>query len=218
MQDPLQKISLDRRFPAPGGRPQPIAFHDGTLWVGCWDTSRVYGLDPATGDVREEFEAPGKPFGLTSFGGALRAVISLGDDDDRYFFTCVPGRGFDAASETPCPDLTGSHLAAEGDTLYLAQLHNARILAMDATGTIAREIPLPTSCGGIGFGAGAAYMISADEEFEEMTLAKFPLRDVRPELTFLARLPPESRSLAYDGAALWTCLRETNEIASFRLG
>ena len=218
MSNVTSPITLTTRFAAPAGRPQPLAFHDGTLWVGCWDTSHVYAVDPVAGTVREEHAAPGKPFGLTSYRGALRAVVSDGGDaDDRYFYTLVPGSGFDLASKTACPDFTGSHLAADGDTLYLGQMHEKRVLALDAAGTIIREIALPTPCGGIGIGAGTSYVISADSEFEDLTLATFPLADAHPKLTPVGALPPESRGLAFDGVAWWTSLREANEIATFTL-
>jgi outer membrane protein assembly factor BamB len=210
-------IRETRSFGSPAGRPQPLAVHGGALWVGCWDTARLYALDPHTGAVREEHEVPGKPFGLASYGGALRAVISLGDDDDRYFFTCVPGAGIDLESKTACPDLTGSHLAADGDTLYLGQMTNGRILALDAAGTIVREIPLPTRCAGFGFGGGASYMISTDDEFEDLTLATFTFREAQPQFEAIAALPTEARSLAFDGTSWWTNLREANRIVAFSI-
>ncbi len=104
---------------------------------------------------------PGKPFGITVMGAEMRVVVSIGEDDDRYLFRFVPGKGFDESSKTACPDLTGSHFASDGTTLYMAQMGLRRIVALDAAGAIVREIALPTRIGGMGFGPGGFYLISA---------------------------------------------------------
>ncbi len=212
----MKSVRELERHVSPGGRPQPLAFHGQTLWVGCWDTSRLYAIDPKTWSVLDEVAAPGKPFGLASFAGALRVVISDGGkDDDRYFYRFVPGQGFDAESKSACPDFTGSHLTSDGDTLYLGQMHEQRILALDASGSVLRAIALPSRCGGFGFASGAFYMISSDEEFENLHLATLDVRLERPALATVAALPAEARGLAFDGTAWWTSHRESNEIVSF---
>ena len=211
-------INERARHTSPGGRPQPIAVHDGTLWVGCWDTSRLYAIDAKTWSVRDEIAAPGQPFGMASFGGALSVVISLGEDDDRYLYRFVPGKGFDLESKTACPDLTGSHLAAEGDTLYLVQATYQRLIEFGKDGSVRREIALPTRCAGLAFAKNASYMISADDEFENLRLATFDIHAEHLEVAPVAAMPDEARGLAFDGTAWWTCHREENEIVSFDIG
>jgi hypothetical protein len=211
----MQNVRERERRPSPAARPQPLALHGTTLWMGSWDTDRLYAIDPRTWSVTDEVEAPGKPYGLTSFGGEMRAVVSLGDDDDRYLFRFVPGRGFDLESKTACPDFTGSHLASDGTTLYLGQMGERRILAMDGGGAILREIALPSRCGGMGFGPGGFHFISADEEFENLSLATLDLSASSPPLAPFAAIPFGARSLAYDGTAWWTSDREANEIVAF---
>ena len=145
---------LERR-PSPAARPQPLACLDGALWMGSWDTDRVYAIDPRTWEVRKEIEAPGKPYGMTAVGNGLRVVVALGDDDDRYLYRLATDTtGFDLNSKTACPDLTGSHLAAAGSTIYLGQMTFQRIVVLKPDATVEREIALPTRCAGLGYGSG----------------------------------------------------------------
>jgi hypothetical protein len=205
------------RRPSPGPLPQPLAFLGTTLWVGCRGTSSLYAIDPQTWSVLDEVVAPGMPFGMAAFAGELRVVISLGEDDDRYLYRFVPGRGFDLEGKTPCPDLTGSHLAAHGNTLFMAQLSYRRILELDENLTILRELPLPSRCAGFGFGEGRSLIITADEEFEDLRLAAFDLTTSTPNLVEIGSMPSDSRSLAFDGTTWWTNYRDLNETASFAL-
>ena len=184
--------------------------------MGSWETNHIYGIDPQSWTVKEDVAAPGQPFGIAPLGGVLHVVVSLGgDDDDRYLFHFVPGRGFDPNSQTPCPDLTGSHVASDGRQLFLGQMHNRRIVTLDEAARITGQIPLPTRCGGFGFGPeGALYMISADEEFEKLELATL---DFDGKMTALAPIEFGARSLAYDGTAWFTSDREAGYIVSFTL-
>ncbi len=212
----MHNVNELERHPSPAGRPQPLAFHAGRLWIGAWDTDTIYAVDPATWSVAAQFAAPGKPYGLALYRGALSAVISVGDDDDRYLFRFDPERGFDAGSKTACPDFTGSHLAADGDTLYLCQQGKRRILALDAVGTVTREIALPTRCTGFNFGAaGECFMISADDEWENLAFSRLSLRGETAEVTPIEGVPFDARALAFDGSRWWTSHRDANEIVAF---
>ena len=211
----VAKVQERERHASPGGRPQPIAFDRGTLWIGCRDTKQLYGIDPKTWSVLESVALPGEPFGLTAFDGTLLLVLSLGDDDDRYFYRYVPGRGLDLESKMPCPNLTGSHLASDGTTLYLAQMTDGRILEIGADGDVRREIALPTRCAGMGFGESTFHIIAADEEFEDLRFGTFDLRAADPKVEVVAALPEEARGLAFDGTAWWTNLRDISQILSF---
>ena len=143
-------------------------------------------------------------------------VVSIGDDDDRYLYRFDPERGFDPDSKTACPDFTGSHLAADGDTLYLCQQGKRRILALDASASVVREIALTTRCAGFAFGAGGeCFMISGDEEFENLAFARLDLRENTAADASLAKVPFDARALAFDGAQWWTSYREAGEIVSF---
>jgi outer membrane protein assembly factor BamB len=211
----MQTIEELHRRPSPGSRPQPLAFDGSTLWVGSWETDHLYALDPQTWAVTDEVAAPGKPYGLAAFGGELRVVVSIGDDDDRYLFRFVPGKGFDPDSKVACPDYTGSHLVTDGTTLYLGQMGNRRIVALDESGSIQREIALPSRCVGLGFGSGGFHIIACDEEFENLYLAKIDLETDTPALIAEAAIPFDARCLAFDGTAWWTSQRESSQIVAF---
>ncbi len=211
----MQTTQELNRFPSPATRPHPLAYRDGLLWMGSWDTDRIYTIDPQTQSVRNEIEAPGRPYGTTVYGDELRAVIAHGEEEDRYLYRLLPDRGFDLSSKTPCPDLTGSYIAAKGTTIYLGQMGFRRILELNAEGTIEREIALPTRCAGFGFGPDGFYMTSADEEFENLVFGRFDIGSREPQFESIRPLPEEARSLAYDGTRWWTSLRDANEIASF---
>lgn len=186
--------------------------------MGSWETDRIYSIDPESWSVRDEIEAPGKPYGLTAVGDELRVVVSHGNDDDRYLYRLDPYQGFDLDSKTPCPDLTGSYLAADGSTLYLGQMTFRRILVLEGEGDVGvqREIALPTRCAGFGFGHhDRLYMISGDDELEHLEFGTLDVSGSEARFESIRPLPDEARSLAYDGARWWTCLRDANEIASF---
>jgi sugar lactone lactonase YvrE len=211
----MQNVEELVRQPAPAAKPQPLAFYRGKLWVGCWDNHKIYGIEPNDWDVTDEVEAPGRPYGIAAHGDGLRVVVAL-EDDDRYLFRFDPGRGFDASSKVACPDVTGSHLASDGTTLYLCQQGKRRILALSERGEATREIQLPTRCAGFAFGStGGAYMIAADEDFDNLEFARFDITQSAPKVTPLATISPEARGLAFDGSSWWTSLREENEIFGF---
>ncbi len=206
---------LDRR-PSPATRPHPLAYLDGNLWMGSWDTDRIYAIDPRSWSVRREIEAPGKPYGITAVGNELRVVVALGADDDRYLYRVAPEAGFHLSSKTPCPDLTGSFLAAAGSTTYLGQMTFRRIMVLKPDATVEREIALPTRCGGLSFGPGGRFfMISGDDELEHLQFGTLDIAQSEPKFESIRPLPDEARSLAFDGSRWWTCLRDANEIASF---
>jgi outer membrane protein assembly factor BamB len=211
----MNQVKELTRHPSPGGRPQPLAYRNNVLWVGSWDTDHLYAIDLKSWNVIESVPAPGRPYGLAVLGDEIRVVVAIGDDD-RYFYNFIPGKGFDEASKTPCPDFTGSHLAYDGTTLYMTQLGRQRILAFDKNGTVLREIALPTRCGGIGIRDGKFYIIAADAEFEELSLASLDVSLSAPQAITIASLPSDARALTFDGSAWWTSLREINEILSFQ--
>lgn len=205
------------RHASPSGRPQPLCLHDGTLWVGTWDTDRIYAVDPQSWTVSKEFAVPGRPYGIAAMGDGFRVVVAIGEDEDRYLYRFSPESGFDQASKTALPDLTGSYLASDGTTLYMTQLGKRRIVTLDDAAAIVREIPLPTRCLGIAFGsADAFYMIQADDEFENLKLATFDVNAESPQPSPVATLHDDARGLAFDGNAWWTCYREASLLVNFK--
>ncbi|GAC1313560.1 MAG: hypothetical protein NVSMB21_24820 [Vulcanimicrobiaceae bacterium] len=201
-------------LPSPGGRPQPLAFHGVTLYVGSRDTSHLYGIDPATRTIVDDVALPGPPFGLVSHGGELHVVVSVGDDDDRYLYRYVPGRPFNTEQRVELPERHGSNLASDGRTLYLVQATNSRIVALASDGTIERAVALPTRVAGACFHEGTLYTITADEEFEHLELAKLAIDASPASVTPIASISSDARSLAFGAGAWWTNYRDRSEIVS----
>lgn len=211
----MQTTEKLQRRPSPATHPHPLTYLKGTLWMASRDTDRVYAIDPLSWNVRQDIEAPGKPYGIVAVGDELRVVIAHGDDD-RYLYRLTPDRGFDLDSKTACPDLTGSYLAAAGSTIYLGQMTLRRIVVLKADATVERAIALPTRCAGLSFGPGGRFfMISGDAELEHLQFGTLDVARADPQFESIRPLPDEARSLAYDGSVWWTCLRDANEIASF---
>jgi len=209
----MQNVKEVSRQASPGGRPQPLAFYGGQLWVGSWETDKLYAIDTKNWKVVDEIAPPGRPYGLATFGDALSVVVAL-DDDDRYLFRFRPGHGFD--NKVACPDVTGSHLASDGSTLYLCQQGKRRILALDARGGVQREIALAVRCGGFAFdGSGNSFMLTADEEFENLEFARADLQQSVAATEPIASVPFDGRALTFDGSMWWTSDREEGQIVAF---
>ena len=212
----MQEIKEKQRRPSPVGRPFGLALHDGNLWMGSWENDSVVAVDPATWTVREMHKAPGRPYGIVSWNGELRVVLGFGgDDDDRYFYTLVPGKGFDESSKVPCPDLTGSYAAVDGSTLYLGQMHLKRILALASSGGAGRAIALPARCAGFAAAGSRFYMIAGDEELENLQFGTIDVTQDAPTFAPLASMNDAARTLLYDGTSWWTAYRDENEIVEF---
>lgn len=209
----LEHVEEVLRLPSPAPRVQPIAFDGERIWLGSWDTERLYEVDPDTWTLVDECEAPGKMYGAAVIGDELRFVVGR-DNDDRYIYRFIPGHGFknDALA---CPDFTGSQLAFDGDTLFLSQLGNKRILALDAQGAIVREIPLSRKPCGMTIVEGCFFLLTGDDDMDEIRLTKVDARGDAPIETDLAAVPFDARSLAYDGRRFWTCFRDGNEVVAF---
>src|SRR5436853_29663 len=107
----LPAVVEERRFNSPAVTPQALAWHNGALWLGSRDLRRVYGIDVQSGSVFEEREAPGIPWAAVSTGNELRFTIGEGNDDDRYVWSYVPGKGFSDRGRFAYPELTGSYLS-----------------------------------------------------------------------------------------------------------
>jgi hypothetical protein len=208
----MNAINELRRLPSPAPRPQPIAFDGDTLWMGSWDTQRLYAIDTHKWTVQEEAPAPGRPFGMTMLGDELRVILGM-DDDDRYIYRFIPGHGFKPWNASP--DLSGAHLAFDGDTIYVSQLGNKRILSLDSTGKVTRTIPLERGACGMTIVDGCFYLITGDDELEDLRFTKLDARGKDVVVTDLASVPFDARALAYDGSRFWTCHRDNHEIVAF---
>jgi hypothetical protein len=203
------------RLPSPGPEPLGLAFDGTSLWIASREAHRLFAVNPATWTVREEAEVPGAPFGIAVVGIELRVVVGIGDDDDdRYIYRFVPGHGFKSDRIT-CPDLSGAHVAFDGDKLYLSQAHNRKILALDSHGAVTREIPLDRRPVGTMILDDVFYLVTCDLEWKNHELTSVDARGEKSIITSLASIPFGARGLTFDGARFWTSDRRANEIVAF---
>ncbi|HEY4438855.1 MAG TPA: hypothetical protein VGN14_00270 [Candidatus Elarobacter sp.] len=204
------------RIPAPCPAPIGIACDGSDLWIGSYETCRIYGLRAGQGTVFEEAKAPGRPFGITVTGDALRVVLNDGDDeDDRYIRRYIMGKDF-KSEKVPCPDLTGSHIAYDGDRLYVSQRFNKQIVEVNETGTVLRTIPVPREITGMVIVGGRFYLVTTEStEVDDYRLLCLDARKEEPQIHELASIPFIARGLAFDGTKFWTNVRSENAIAAF---
>lgn len=203
------------RLPSPAPLPLGLAADGDTLWMASRETHRLYAIDTKKWTVSDEAQAPGGPFGMTMVGDELRVVIGHGEKDyDRYIYRFFPGHGF-KNDRIACPDLTGSHLAFDGDTLFLSQASHRKILALDGQGKVIREISLDRTPVGMTIADGCFYVITGDEEFENLEFWRVDAHNETPQVTVLASIPFDARGLTYDGSRFWTSHRDDNEIVCF---
>jgi hypothetical protein len=215
----LSDIEEIVRIPSPAPAPQSLA-HDGEhLWIGSWETSRIYGMVPSQGRVFEEVAAPGKPVGATVVGDELRFVCAEnGDADERYIRRFVPGHGFKSHEATPCPDDTGSFLAYDGEHLWLSQRHNKRVLELDAQFRVVTTVDIGEEIIGITWSGDGLFLSTwLGKDRGGCRIAYIEPRTEAPTLRFLAQCPFTAVSLARDGDRLWTNDFKKAEIVAFTL-
>ncbi len=214
----LSAVRNLERHPAPAVTPQALAWHDGALWLGSRDLRRIYRIDLSTWKVAEEMDAPGIPWAAVSTGNELRFTIGEGEEDDRYIWRFVPGKGFVPNERLACPDFTGSYLSYDGTHLYLSQWYNKCILQLDSAGKILRTIEVGAEICGHTFANGALYVLRGEEQpNESWRIARLDPREETPQIEDLAQVPFASRSLTFDGSRFWSNHRAANEIVSFVL-
>jgi hypothetical protein len=220
MDTTLKPIDELLRIPSPAPAPNGLAVDGDTLWMGSVETDRIYGIDRRQGTVFEEFPAPGTPVGICVLGDELRVVCDEedGEDTHRFIRRYIPGKGFKDREKVACPDDTGSFLAWDGDTLFLSQRFNQKILAIEEDGRVLREISAPRQITGIVVVLGVFYLATtAGRDSGDFRITKLDARNAIPKSEDLASLPFEPRSLAFDGTRFWTNQRWENAIVAFKL-
>jgi hypothetical protein len=212
----LPVITEHDRLVSPAVTPQALAWHQGELWFGSRDLKRIYRMDRKNWTVVEEIEAPGIPWAAVSVRDSLWFTIGVGDEDDRYLYRYVPGKGFAEGDRIACPDFTGSYLSHDGAHLYLSQWYKFRILRLDEKGGVTREIAVGAEICGHTFVGGRIHVLRGTEQNGgDWRLARLDPGTAKPEVEELARVPFQCRSLAWDGDRLWTNHREADRIVSF---
>jgi hypothetical protein len=211
----LTSVAEAVRVAAPGPEPMGLAFDEGTLWISSREAHRIYAMNPTNTSVAREIQAPGAPFGIAFVRGELYAIIGHGeDDDDRYLYRFTAAGGV-AGSRISCPDLSGVHLAFDGETLFLSQAHNRRILALDALGASLQSISLDRVPVGMTIVNRQFLLITGDADFRNLQLGRLDPMDTTPGIVPLASIPFAARGLAFDGERIWTADRDANQIVAF---
>ena len=206
------------RLPALASTPQALAWHQGTLWMSSRDSRGVYGVDVRTWTVSEETSAPGIPWAAVWARDALYFTSGEGTEDDRYLRRYVPGQGFDAAFRVALPDLTGSYLSFDGQSLYVSQWYKHRLLQLDPGGNAVRTIAVGAEiCGHVFVDSDLYVLRGTEQDGEHWHMARLDLREETPRAEELARVPFACRSLTFDGNHFWTNHRAANETVSFSL-
>jgi hypothetical protein len=214
----LPEISERRRLTAPAVTPQALAWHSGFLWMGSRDLRRIYKIDIEPWTVVEELDPPGIPWAAVATGNEIRFTIGEGADDDRYIRRHVPGTGFPKTDRIACPELTGSYLSYDGENLYLSQWYKHRILKLDRSGNILREIDIGAEISGHAFANGLIYVLRGTEQNgESWTIARLDPRQEIPQIEDIAVVPFACRSLTFDAEHFWSNHRAANEMVSFSL-
>ncbi|MFN2448740.1 MAG: hypothetical protein ABR508_02965 [Candidatus Baltobacteraceae bacterium] len=220
MERTLKNAAEVQRMPSPAPRPQSLAFDGDTLWMGSIETCRLYAIDTVHWTVRDEAEAPGKPWGMTVMGDELRVLLGEGADDTRTIRRFVPGHGFKSEGAIPCPGDTGSQLGFDGDRLYVSQWYNKRVISLDADGREGTVIEAPHGiCGQVVVG-GVFYLLGTDDESHgDYVVTRIDARNGQSKSEDLAVLAFPARGLAWDSARnrFWTNHREAHEIVAFTI-
>jgi hypothetical protein len=212
----LPVISEKEQLPSPGRTPQALTWHREELWMGSRDLQRIYRMEKRSWRVIEEMETPGIPWAAVSAGDALWFTLGEGAEDDRYLRRYVVGKGFSGSDRMACPELTGSYLSYDGESLYLSQWYKHRILKLDAKGAVLREIAIGAEISGHVFVDGSIYVLrGTEQDGGDWRLARLDPGETISQVEELARVPFQCRSLTFDGEQFWTNHREADRIVCF---
>ena len=203
------------RLPSPAPAPQALACDGAHLWMGSWETQRLYGIDRQHFTVFEETNAPGKPVGAVSVGDELRIVCSEGADDHRFIRRYIPGHGFKVHEGIACPDNTGSFLAFDGTRLWLSQRFNQRILELDSAGKPMRCIETDTQILGIAWVDAILYVSLWYGKQGGCKIAR--VASGQDHLDQHVQLPFAAVSLTHDGTRFWTNDAKATAIVAFSI-
>jgi hypothetical protein len=207
-----------RRLASPAKTPQALAW-DGRnkrLWMGSRDLCRIYAIDPGSGAVWKQQEAPGIPWAAVVLNGELRFNIGEGADDDRYIYRYSPEAGF--TKLFACPEFTGSYLSFDGQNLYMSQWYNKWVLVFDEQGNVIRKIGVGGEICGHAFVNGSLYVLRGQEKpNEDWRIARLNPKEETPIVEDIAVVPFASRSLTFDGELFWSNHRAKDTIISFAL-
>lgn len=196
--------------------PQALTWDGAHFWMGSLETQSIYQIDPTTWDVLWQTKAPGYPFSLLSIGNELRVLTGETSEDDRFIRRLIPGQGFDPNFKISLPELTGSQLSTDGESIYVSQWYKQQVHRLDDTGNITRTLSIPHGIAGQCIIGHTLYLITTDdEENGDYWLTRLDLTAETPTPTDIALIPFPARSLTHDGTHFWTHHRSASEAVCF---
>ncbi len=214
----MDAISELLRLDAPCPRPQALAFDGTALWIGSIATNRLYAVDPNAWTLRDELPVPGKPWGMTVTGDEFRVVLGAPETDDRTIVRVIPGHGVHPDGAIPCPDDAGSHLAYDGDRLFLSQWYKQQIVALGEDGAVTSTLALPHQICGVVIVGGRFFCLTTDDEHSHRYfITRVDARHPQARIADIATLDFDARAIAFDGERFWTNHREANQTVAFAL-
>jgi hypothetical protein len=234
----LPTITDEKRFRSPTVTPQALAWDGKQLWLSSRDLGFLYKIDIERSKIVDELDPPGVVWAAVATNGAMHVTIGKGLNDDRYIYRYNGNGRFEKLFA--CPDLTGSYLSYDGESVYLSQWYQQRILKLDKDGNVVRKIGVGAEICGHAFANGSIYVLRGTENVprpqyaggpptpdrfrsgakqgeEQWWIARLNPRDEKPEVVDVAKVPFAARSLTFDGKYFWSNHRAANETVRFSL-
>src|SRR6266513_4353132 len=121
-----------RRLSSPTVTPQSLSWDGKQLWMSSRDLGTLCKIDSEKWRVVEEVDPPGVVWAGVFTDDGWRFTIGKGLNDDRYVYRYGGNGRFEKLFA--CPDLAGSYLSYDGESLYLSQWYEQHILKLDKAG------------------------------------------------------------------------------------
>lgn len=208
----LGGVEIKKSFPFPPGwlYGRDIAWDGASLWIGDNFTSRIYEIDPDTGNVLSSFNGPNSnPWGLAFDGvNLLHATITLagpppdGLPDDVYVLTTGGGvLNRWLAPDSPNANAHGCAYDPATGSLWLSDSESDTIYELDpADGAVRSSFPAPGSeVRGLTFDGQDLWAI----DYDTLTLIQFDLSGNVQHTVSIAALGNDPEGLEFDGTYLW---------------
>ena len=223
----LGGVEIVKSFPFPPGwlYGRDIAWDGASLWIGENFTSKIYEIDPDTGNVLSSFFGPNaNPWGLAFDGvNLLHATITLAGPppdnlpDDVYVLT-RQGGVLDTwlAPDSPNANAHGCAYDPATGSLWLSDSESNTIYELDpADGAIRSSFPAPGSeVRGLTF--DGQYLWGID--YDTRSLMQFDFSGNVQHAVSIATLGNDPEGLEFDGSYLWITENENDLIYQVDVG
>ncbi|MEY2555304.1 MAG: hypothetical protein QOF93_448 [Verrucomicrobiota bacterium] len=157
----LPTIKERKRFRSPAVTPQALAWDGKQLWMSSRDLGFFYKIDIEQPKILDEKDPPGVVWAAVFTNDGWRLTVGKGLNDDRYVYRYDGNGRFEKLFA--CPDLAGSYLSYDGESLYLSQWYEQRILKLDKAGHTVGTIEVGAEICGHVFAKGAIYVLRGTE-------------------------------------------------------